>query len=1671
MTKILSYYKCNDVIGTRKRLAEDSSRKTAEITKIERHTEIFASMCPDEILDHYDDYNTREYDTTLMLGDISGFTEVAEKYTYMVKGGPSKLTETLNSYIGAMVQEILSHHGDVLKFSGDAFIVMWKFQDGMTMRHVANEAMQTACIIQKHFGTYETDVGITLRDPQRISHYIITGKPVWDVKTAEGLCRGGDILVAPSSWQWANPTDYVFKSLSDGVHTLILASSTMWEHPKEEYTNINSVTPSESIISSSITSNVQPFDSDTPIIANFGNRMQNKEIPLPSDVDYTLRPKVIMVTKQRMKNQLRSYMLWPVIRSVELDEPLEHLTEIRQVVIVFVNVITTNIRKTKLISLANTAYKIVCQIVSDMHGCVNKTSLFDKDLMFLCIFGLRGGKQEFESQIGLHCASKIKATLTNLKYIESVTIGVSTGMTYCGVVGHILRREYTVMGMPVNKAARLMVICDRESFLHSRLEARHFILQKHKSLKGISNVGPIYEFLEEITPINEQSISIYPLLGRENELKIFRMLLVKAKENWRTQKCLSSKNSQNLLIIRGEPRTGKSRLLSEMSENIPKDIACNYITFNENNNTTPFTLIYTIFCVPLGFTVTSTSTDRENLLIAHLHQGHDQNYLCTLNPVFNVEFEVTSHYAELTSQMKKSLLKKCIIKLVDKCFSNELSVIIIDDIHKADKKSLALLDTIIKQNRIIFVLSLQEHEHEFLSTIMDSAKVIDITGLDKWFHAGLACQFLDVIGIPPELEKTIQERSMGNPGWIESYLLSLKQINAIELKKISKKNLRGMGLVIPPLIIKEHTKPKDEVMDEFPERIDGWKMYETSYEGSTISLFGIPPTDDQEVTVCTIRQTLELENVNPELTADVMFLKLFDSLTPLDQILLKSIAVLGETIDRNLVDTLMDKTPIRDIGSSIEKLFKMKILGCAMIEVGRTFRQSLFVSRMRYLDQSIEIKCECTDLEIREELADLPRYASCRLLRFQIAQFREATYRLLTENQKVEFHKKALKYLQRNTRKCVACGGGFFKRLFGQSYYNSPKNSKGKISHSDNFFDLTDYESSYQRNNIIERKENGMKKRPRRFNKSSENKVTPRTFSNVNFTDCRCDSILITAYIQILNHCHGIARVDKVLTTILEFVEVLLATFNIPQASKLLREAELILNQESFELREDKLIIYPCLKAKLKILQAKCYLQSGHINQARKSLEDAMIGMGYHFPKSIVMIKIKTCLLFHRRKLMMMLMNNKMKRIADEDKADYNNQLSHCLCEIYQIFRMTGMREHAQLAAIWSLNAALISNNDFIVLCTAYTNMILTAHEIDQSGMTIFLENDGLTICNKRETDIELHELKAIIMLYLAVCYSYLMKGETSKVSHLAVIILKLSRAVKSVEYELVILPRFIYLLMIQCRYDEIPSLLEKLEFIANSDLDKSGHTWYYALCTDLQLETGIRIVSIDQCEQYYQKEGNTTVNARDFDARGRYFMSMWLWHLRMNDWESANMWRARKKNTATTLHQFSIIAATTALKELEALLIYYVHKVDSRNEIAIHNAFVDIQKQFEVINRLKKIVKPILARYMLLKAYYAMIFGRSRSSLKLLACSKNIAKETGNKLIYAWADHCEKAWTGVLTKTQMNKWKDKCELKSNIDEYSIENYEFLVAFYTLPLPIHKPRYISSIRLSFDKSN
>lgn len=136
-------------------------------------------------------------------------------------------------------------------------------------------------------------------------------------------------------------------------------------------------------------------------------------------------------------------------------------------------------------------------------GSVNKVSLFDKDVMLLIIFGLRGFNHEGEVAACLQCAYDIKQACCSLDGVSTVSVGVTTGQAYCGVVGHPLRREYTVIGASVNKAARIMcaypgkVTCDRDTFLFSNLASSYFTLQEQKALKGIESVGPIYEFTQE----------------------------------------------------------------------------------------------------------------------------------------------------------------------------------------------------------------------------------------------------------------------------------------------------------------------------------------------------------------------------------------------------------------------------------------------------------------------------------------------------------------------------------------------------------------------------------------------------------------------------------------------------------------------------------------------------------------------------------------------------------------------------------------------------------------------------------------------------------------------------------------------------------------------------------------------------------------------------------------------------------------------------------------------------------------------------------------------------------------------------------------------------------------------------------------------------------------------
>ena len=66
------------------------------------------------------------FDTVCLFADISGFTALSEVMSQQFGvGGAAGLKKHLNQYFGLMVRIVMKHGGDVIKFAGDAMIVLW----------------------------------------------------------------------------------------------------------------------------------------------------------------------------------------------------------------------------------------------------------------------------------------------------------------------------------------------------------------------------------------------------------------------------------------------------------------------------------------------------------------------------------------------------------------------------------------------------------------------------------------------------------------------------------------------------------------------------------------------------------------------------------------------------------------------------------------------------------------------------------------------------------------------------------------------------------------------------------------------------------------------------------------------------------------------------------------------------------------------------------------------------------------------------------------------------------------------------------------------------------------------------------------------------------------------------------------------------------------------------------------------------------------------------------------------------------------------------------------------------------------------------------------------------------------------------------------------------------
>ena len=128
--------------------------------------------------------------------------------------------------------------------------------------------------------------------------------------------------------------------------------------------------------------------------------------------------------------------------------------EVRTVAALFVDIAgsTSLVRRTgpeEMVGLLNRFFAVVVDTIEDEGGLVNK---FEGDAA-LCVFGAPTDHPD-PAGAALRAARRICDAVREAGEVD-VGVGVACGPVWAGQVGAASRLEYTVIGDPVNEAARL----------------------------------------------------------------------------------------------------------------------------------------------------------------------------------------------------------------------------------------------------------------------------------------------------------------------------------------------------------------------------------------------------------------------------------------------------------------------------------------------------------------------------------------------------------------------------------------------------------------------------------------------------------------------------------------------------------------------------------------------------------------------------------------------------------------------------------------------------------------------------------------------------------------------------------------------------------------------------------------------------------------------------------------------------------------------------------------------------------------------------------------------------------------------------------------------------------------------------------------------------------------
>ncbi len=362
--------------------------------------------------------------------------------------------------------------------------------------------------------------------------------------------------------------------------------------------------------------------------------------------------------------------------------------------------------------------------------------------------------------------------------------GLNSGLVVTGEVD-LKKGTHGITGDSVNTAARIQglaksneILVGQETF--QRTEGYfEFEVQSPHTVKNKSKPLYTYKLISrKDTPDKVHRISGLraKLIGREAEMGILKNALANLK-----------KGQGAVISIFGDPGTGKSRLVSEFKATLDKD-AIQWREGHAYGYTQSIPYYPLVNLLSHAFQIgeedpLSTIREKAEKGVAYV-MGPDRKIVPYLGSLFSIDYP---EIAQISPDLWKSRLHASIQSIVSHMSKARPTVICIEDLHWADASFVDLLRDLVVStvDRVLFICVYRAFYRLFdekaINELAEVHHPIQLEALSALDTRQMLKSLLQTQQLPAELNDFIQQKSDGNPFYLEELVNSLIDTGCLKI--------------------------------------------------------------------------------------------------------------------------------------------------------------------------------------------------------------------------------------------------------------------------------------------------------------------------------------------------------------------------------------------------------------------------------------------------------------------------------------------------------------------------------------------------------------------------------------------------------------------------------------------------------------------------------------------------------------------------------------------------------------------------------------------------------------------------------------------------------------------------------------------------------------------------